>query len=101
MRFITRPVEGYLALIGDDGPETYALPDEKFWEWLKSSGTYAEMVKENPDRMARVEKNGVGVLRCEKQSLLDAGFTRAELVSKRPAAKPVLITEVVERAIVK
>jgi hypothetical protein len=93
MRYIVRPIDGYLMLIDtEDGPLTYALPDAEFWTWLNSSGTEAELEGGNPERMVRVRKNGVGTLTCNKQQLIDAGFaTRAETVSKRPIEEPVLI----------
>ena len=109
MHFIARPLDGYLQLIDSEGgedtgegvqgaPLTYGIPDEKFWAWLNASGWEATLEEENPERMTRVRKNGVGVLHNNKQALIDAGFaTLAETVSKRPpenigtGERPVLI----------
>ena len=84
MKHIIRPCAGNLALMDDATLVTYGSPDAEFWEWLHSSGNYDAMTIENPARMARVEANGVGCLRNEKEALLEQGFTIAEIVSKRP-----------------
>jgi len=85
MKYIIRPKENFLALMDtDEGLITYGLPDQKFWEWLHSSGNYDEMMIENPERMKRVEKNGVGRLRNEKEELVNIGFTIKDITDKRP-----------------
>jgi hypothetical protein len=104
MRYILRPIPGYLALADNTSGDTeeteggklltWAIPDAKFWAWLRSSGNYASMVEENPNRMKRVEANGVGVLGSNKPAIIVHKLTRAETLSKRPPAKPVLIAAV-------
>lgn len=100
MRYIVRTSPGYLALMETDGEwgkpvllagqAVVALPDAAFWALLKAPqphhnpSLYADMVAENPARMARVEANGVGALRCEKQVLLNAGLTRANAHTTPP-----------------
>ena len=101
MRYIIRPAPGTLALASTEGKGkllTYALPDAEFWQWLHSSGIYAEMVAENPARMKRVESAKIGVFafRSEKALITAAGYTNKTLASARPAAeagkpRPVLI----------
>ena len=96
MMFICRPVEGFLQLVEDGKAVTFAIPDAEFWTWLRASGKETALEAENPARMERVRRNGVGVLTCNKQALIDAGFdTLAETESKRPPAKPVLIADAV------
>ncbi|MHC4701702.1 MAG: hypothetical protein ACYTFQ_14145 [Planctomycetota bacterium] len=104
MMFIVCPIEGYWQLCETDASEagfrplTYALPIAEFRAWLRSSGNEAKMEAEDPDRMERVRRDGVGVLTCNKQGLIDAGFnTRDETRSKRPPDNPELIDAVSER----
>ena len=91
MLYIIRTSPGYLALANSEtdalvmlaGPNV-ALPDAAFWSVLKAKGIYDAMVKENPERMKRVEANGVGALRQEKDILTRAGLTRANAHSTKP-----------------
>jgi len=93
MIHIVRPLPGYLLLCDGEKALTYALPDSEFWLWLRNSGTEALLESENPARMERVRKNGVGVLRNHKDMLIKAGFaTLEECKTKRPPEKPVLIS---------
>ena len=93
MLYIIRTSPGYLALANTEsdslvmlaGPMV-ALLDAAFWATLKAKGLYDAMVKANPARMARVEANGVGALRQEKDILTRAGLTRATAHSKKPTS---------------
>lgn len=92
MMHIVRPVPGYLLLCDEEKALTYALPDAEFWLWLRNSGTEALLEAQDPARMERVRKNGVGVLTCNKDVLIKAGFaTLDECRTKRPPEQPVVI----------
>jgi len=94
---IFRPIAGHLALHDEDKPLTYALPDAEFWLWLRNSGTEALLEAQDPARMERVRKNGVGVLHNHKEMLIKAGFaTLEECKSKRPPENPVVIAVALE-----
>jgi len=93
MLYVIRTMPGYLALADTEtdslvmlaGPMV-ALPDAAFWAALKARGIYDAMVLENPARMARVEANGIGELRQEKDILTRAGLTRATAHTTKPTA---------------
>ena len=100
MRYVLRTLPGYLALADTEGEDgrlvliagqaVVALPDAAFWALLKaprprhSPSIYADMVTENPARMARVEANGVGRLRSEKAILTRSGLTIATAHTRAP-----------------
>ena len=100
--YIHRPAPGYLGLYSGDKLLTYGIPDAEFWAWCEKNAYTDLMEHENPERMARVRKNGVGVL----HSMVHEDFTLGELVSKRPAEvdpttkeRPTLIAQAVEEPI--
>jgi len=97
MIWIARPLPGYLLLCDEEKALTYALPDAEFWLWLRNSGTEALLEAQDPKRMERVRKNGVGVLHNHKEMLIKAGFaTLEECKTKRPPENPVVIAVALE-----
>lgn len=101
MLHIIRTSLGYLALVrtnDEDGElvmlagPNVALPDSGFWPLLRAKGFEAEMRAENPERWERMERNGIGHLRQEKNVLARSGLTRANAHSRAPDPGTVEIT---------
>ena len=107
MLHVLRPKDGVLAL-GETasgklmllpGQKYIALPDVEFWSALRSAAIIEKMRKENPARMGRVERNGVGDTRVERR-FVAAGLTLRDSDTKEPTPGTVdVIAEAVEEPI--
>jgi len=91
MLYVIRPSPGYLALADTEtdrlvlvSGQFAAMPDAAFWSARKAKGLDAQMKAENPARWERMQQNGIGELRQEKDLLTRAGLTRATAHSKKP-----------------
>ena len=116
MRYIIRTTPDYLALVETpelgapeedvgklvviNGQSVVALPEAAFWAVLKvprpghNPSIYADMVAENPERMARVEGAvGIGRLRQEKTVLTQSGLTRDTAHTTPPTPGTVIIDD--------
>jgi len=96
MLYVIRPSPGRLALADTEtdrlvlvAGQFAAMPDAAFWAALRARGLDAQMKAENPARWERMQKNGIGELRQEKDILTRAGLTRANAHSKAPTPSTV------------